>query len=83
MEFGDFVQTRRARYMAQTLGAFEATIAPLLPAGSEDVVEAFKGTVRQKFNAIAMDATEGIRPHETPHINGFAVELADRPQHEE
>lgn len=41
--------------MAQILERFEETIQPLVP---EDVADDFKGIVRRKLHALALDANE-------------------------
>ena len=51
------IHRKRKRYLAQTMDAFERDVQPLLPE-SHPAIELFKGVVRQKFNALAVDAAE-------------------------
>lgn len=55
MDKTQLIHTRKARYMAQLLDDFEAKAAPLLPA---EIADEFKGVVRQKMTALAVDAAE-------------------------
>lgn len=61
--------------MAQILAEFEEHVEPLIP---DQVAGKFKGIVRQKLHALALDANEvhGLAPGE--EINGEAVALRDR-----
>lgn len=67
-----FLQSRRGRYLAQTLEEFERTIEPLIPA---DVAKDFKGIVRRKFGALAKEAEDlmGL----DGEINGIAQTMKD------
>lgn len=69
------VHRRKKRYMAQILGQFDEEVAPHLPS---DVADRFKGAVREKLHAFALDANEinSLKPGEEQ--NGHAVELRDR-----
>lgn len=69
------VHKRKKRYMGQILGSFDALVLPHVP---EEVAEEFKGLVRQKLNAMALDANEihSMKPGE--EMNGAAVELRDQ-----
>jgi len=72
------IQRRRGRYLAQTLTAFEERILPHLPREAAGEVQAFKGLVRERFDALAADADELIdllMSGEAP--NGAAIELRD------
>lgn len=70
-----FVHRRKKRYMAILLTLFEQEVEPHLP---PDVAERFKGRVREKMHALALDAAfvMGLRPGE--EVNQAAVELRDQ-----
>jgi len=76
MDFAEYVQKRRKKYLAQVLEEFEEKIAPLLPEPASEVVENFKGLVRRKMNALAVDAIDVNSVG--GHINGYAIEVRDR-----
>jgi hypothetical protein len=79
MQKKEYVHRRKNRYMAKILAKFEETVEPVLRAeGKDQEIEDFKGYVRQKMNALAIDASEIIelKPGET--LNWAAVELRDR-----
>lgn len=79
MQKREYVHRRKNRYMAKILAKFEETVEPTLKAqGKDKEIEDFKGYVRQKMNALAIDAGEIIelKPGET--LNWAAVELRDR-----
>lgn len=78
MDKAEYIQRRRKRYLAQTLDEFESVILPLLPESATPQVTQFKATVRQKFNALAVDAAELVDLGEDMVINGAAVEQKDR-----
>lgn len=61
--------------MAQTLDKFEEIVEPHL---SADVADEFKGIVRRKFHALALDANEvhGLAPGE--ELNLEAIRLRDQ-----
>lgn len=63
--------------MAQTLEKFEQEIEAVLPPGSEGAVQDFKGLVRARFNALAVDAEDIIKLGDG-HMNGVAIELRDQ-----
>lgn len=69
------VHKRKKRYMAVILSEFDKHIAPLVP---REVGETFKGIVRQKLHAMALDAIEinALQPGE--EMNLAAVELRDQ-----
>lgn len=75
MDKATYVHKRKARYMAQTLEAFEQQIEPHLPPEAAGDVQAFKGLARARFNALATDAVE-IASVES--VNGVAQEIRDR-----
>lgn len=75
MDRGALVHKRKRKYMAQTLEAFETHIEPHLPPEAAGAVQDFKGLVRARMNAVAVDAVEifeldGAR-------NGVALDLRD------
>lgn len=79
MQKTEYVHRRKSRYMAKILAKFEELCEPSLRAqGKDQEIEDFKGYVRQKMNALAIDASEIIelKPGET--LNWAAVELRDR-----
>lgn len=73
MDRSQFLQSRRGRYLAQTLEEFERTIEPLVPA---EVAQAFKGIVRRKFGALAKEAEDlmGL----DGEMNAIAQDMKDR-----
>lgn len=77
MDRAEYVHNRKKRYMAQTLEAFETQIEPHLPAELAGEVQDFKGLVRARMNALAIDAVEIFSVEDTA-INGVAVEMRDR-----
>lgn len=64
--------------MAQTLEAFEQLIEPHLPVDATGSTAEFKGLVRAKFNALAVDASDLMTLSHHPEINELAVEITDR-----
>lgn len=76
MDKAELVHKRRRRYLAQLLEAFEEAIEPLV--NNPESVADFKGLVRAKMNALAVDSIEvmNLRPDEA--INGYALETTDR-----
>lgn len=79
MDKAYFVHRRKKRYMAQLLEEFERDIEPLIPS---DTADKFKGTVRRKLHALALDACEIISLAPGEELNGAMVELRDRMQGE-
>lgn len=76
MDRQQFVHKRKGRYMAQTLEEFERLVEPLIP---EEVAREFKGIVRRKLNALAVDAAELLTLSDDDlELNGYAQELRDR-----
>lgn len=73
-----YVQKRRRKYLAQAMEAFEEMIEPHLPPGTEEQASTFKGLIRAKFNALAVDATDVMNLTDNAEINGFAIEMKDR-----
>lgn len=77
MDRAQYIQKRRKKYLAQVLEEFEDQILSLLPANADaEAIENFKGLVRRKFNALAVDAIDVMNLD--GEINGFAVETRDR-----
>lgn len=88
MDRGEYVETRRKRYLAQTLEEFEETVekaieraAPHLPPNLRIELAAaianHKATVRRKIQALATDCAD-LMAHGDSALNGFAQELTDR-----
>lgn len=75
MDKANFVHRRKKRYMAQLLDEFESQVQPHLPI---EVAERFKGTVRRKLHALAIDACEIINLQPGEELNGAVIELRDR-----
>jgi hypothetical protein len=76
MDRSEYVQKRRRKYLAQVMEELEGKILPLLPENAEGVVDDFKGLLRRKFNALAVDAIDVMNLD--GEVNGYAVELRDR-----
>lgn len=77
MDRAQYIQKRRKKYLAQVLEAFETEIVPLLLVNHEsDAVQDFKGLVRRKMNALAVDATDVMSLD--GEVNGLAIEVRDR-----
>jgi hypothetical protein len=70
-----WVHKRKKRYMAVVLSDFEEHVQPLIP---PDVAEAFKGIIRQKMHALALDACEVMTLAPGDELNGAAVDLRDQ-----
>jgi hypothetical protein len=58
MERDEWIQRQRRRYLAQILGHFDEHILPHLPPAAAGDVQDFKGLVRARVNALAVDANE-------------------------
>lgn len=78
MDIATFIQQRRKRYLAQVLDDFETTVLPHIPSDASTDVETFKARVRQKMNALAVDAIEAKELGDHTQINGLAVEHRDQ-----
>jgi hypothetical protein len=76
MDKAAYVDKRRRRYLAQLLEAFEELVEPKVD--DAEAVDKFKGLVRAKMNALAVDAIDvmNLRPDE--EINGYGVDVTDR-----
>jgi hypothetical protein len=70
-----FVHRRKKRYMAQILSDFDENVLKHLP---RDVADNFKGIVRQKMNAMAIDISEIISLAPGEQVNEDAIALRDR-----
>lgn len=88
MDRGEYVETRRKRYLAQTLEEFENTVEKLLDQAAPHLppalrielsaaVETHKATVRRKIQALATDCAD-LMAHSDTAFNGFAQEMRDR-----
>lgn len=77
-----FLTQKKRRYMAQLLESFEELIEPLIDMSQADngeQVREFKGTVRRKLNALAVDALDVMNTDEAGMVrNGAAVALQER-----
>jgi len=71
-----YVDRRRRRYLAQVLEAFEELIEPQTT--DAESVATFKGLVRQKMNALSVDATDVMNLTDGEVINGYAIDTTDR-----
>lgn len=74
MDQGEYVQQQKRKYMAQVLELFDESILPQLPTSAAGEVQAFKGQVRAKLNALAKDATDIFCLDPGAKQNGFAIE---------
>jgi len=78
MNRDDFVQRQRKRYLAQVLEHFEQHIEPSLPPDAAGNVQDFKGLVRARMNALAVDALEIMALEDRAMaVNGAAQELRE------
>lgn len=87
-QFNNYVDRRRAKYLAQSLEQWDVEVAPKLAkileehhGESQDLLDAiddFKRTVRRRFQDFATDITDVMKGSETPVINDLAVEIRDR-----
>lgn len=75
MDKAAYVHRRKKRYMAVILGEFETQIEPHVP---REAAEKFKGIVRQKLNAMAIDTCEVIALKPGEEMNDIATELRDQ-----
>lgn len=76
MDKGQYVQKRKGKYMAQTLEAFEEHIEPHLPPECAGQIQSFKGLVRARMNALAVDAID-IFSLKDGALNGAAQDIRD------
>lgn len=75
MDKADYIHRRKGKYMAQILECFEETIQPHV--ADKGAIQEFKGLVRRRMNALAIDSVEIIELGEGA-INGLAQEIRDR-----
>jgi hypothetical protein len=75
MDKAAFVHKRKKRYMAEVLGTFEEHVQEHV---SDDVAEMFKGLVRQKMHALALDAALVLSLKPGEELNGASVDLRDQ-----
>lgn len=82
MDRREFVETRRKRYLAQTLEEFEEKIERHLDLTEDpelrDWVASFKATVRRKFAAFETDVIDVMGEDPSVQINGVATAFRDR-----
>lgn len=76
MDREQYVHKRKKKYMAQVLEAFEERIEPHLNAEAAGDVQDFKGLVRRRMNALAVDAADVMEL--TGQINQAGQDLRDR-----
>lgn len=77
MDRQQFVHKRKAKYMAQILTGFEEMIEPHLARDAAGDIQAFKGLVRMRLDALAQDAAD-LLSLDGGAINGVAQEMRDR-----
>lgn len=75
MDRQSFVHKRKKRYMAQILDEFEADVEPFV---STEIADKFKGTIRRKLHALALDSCEMISLKPGEELNGEIVVLRDQ-----
>ena len=63
MDRAQYIHKRKAKYMAQTLEAFEEQIEAHVPAELAGDVQSFKGLVRARFNALYPYTSAAQRNH--------------------
>lgn len=76
MDKAALIDKRRRKYLAQLMEGFEELVEP--QTSNEAAVSEFKGLVRQKMNALAVDATDLINLDDNQEINGYAIDTTDR-----
>jgi hypothetical protein len=75
----EWIQQKRRRYLAQILEAFEQNIEPHLSPEANGDVQDFKGLVRARVNALAVDAAEIMDLEDRAIVqNGAADDLRHR-----
>lgn len=76
MDQAEYIRKRRAKYMAQVLEAFELDIEPHVT--NKGAVQSFKGLVRARFNALAVDCTDLMALNaRAEQMNGAAQDVRD------
>lgn len=79
MDQAEYVHKRRKKYLAQTLEHFETHIEPHLPQDAAGAVQDFKGLVRARMNALAVDCVDLMAlERRAMEQNGAAQDLRDR-----
>lgn len=81
MDRREFVETRRKRYLAQTLEEFEEKVEKQVDLSDPDVaakIASFKATVRRKFQAFETDVIDVMGEDPSVQINGVATAFRDR-----
>ena len=76
MDKAEYVDKRRRKYLAQLLEAFEELVEPHTTDAAS--IADFKGLVRAKMNALAVDAIDVMNLRADEAINGYAIETTDR-----
>jgi hypothetical protein len=76
MDRAALVNKRRKKYLAQLLEAFEELVEPQTT--NRESVDEFKGLVRAKMNALAVDAIDVMSLQDGEEINGLAIQTTDR-----
>jgi hypothetical protein len=76
MDKAALVDKRRRKYLAQLMEAFEELVEPQTTNAAD--VDKFKGLVRAKMNALAVDAIDVMSLLPGEEINGYAIETTDR-----
>jgi hypothetical protein len=76
MDRAALVDKRRRKYLAQLLEAYEELVEPQTT--NRESSDKFKGLVRAKMNALAIDATELLNLRDGEEINGLAITMTDR-----
>lgn len=74
LDRAEYIHKRKRKYMAQVLERFEETIEPHVPEG---VAQDFKGLVRARINALAVDSVDILTLGEAGHQNGIAQDFKD------
>lgn len=79
MDRTEYVHKRRKKYLAQTLERFEENIEPHLPADQAGAVQDFKGLVRARLNALAVDCLDLMDLEDRAMVaNAAGQELRDQ-----
>jgi hypothetical protein len=76
MDRAALVDKRRRKYLAQLLEGYEELVEPQVT--DRESSDKFKGLVRAKMNALAIDATELLDLRDGEEINGLAITMTDR-----
>jgi hypothetical protein len=76
MDRAALIDKRRRKYLAQLLERYEELIEPQV--SDRESNDTFKGLVRAKMNALAVDAIDVMNLSPNEEINGLAIETRDR-----